>query len=272
MTESQIIAEIQDSFEQYYSEGLISTVTIVNEVENALKEFGNDVMVKKEDVVVIDNYKADTPKGLWAIDSVRLIEPDFYKYDKETIQFDAIDGVFKPWRKVCDNMCDMTCKAKYEYQKRFPWGILTIGYNNTPREMEVNPIPFVFNPLHQKYENFNCNEVCLSRGKIQTRLKDGLLYIKYRSLPLTDEGEYYIPESDSGSLADYVLNRVSAKVLFRLIASGKAPNSIELLSYFKNEERVSHIKASADLKMKSMTDMVIRSQGKINNGLRNIFR
>lgn len=259
MTETQLINEIKSKFKRYYDEGMISDTSIVMEMKRSLKEFGNDIMVNNMEVEPIENYKIQLPNNFWAINKVDRIEPEYYKCNKKALEYVKKDRVFMPWIAVCDNVCQEISRVQREYKKRFPWGIVTIGVNKHQPLKIVKP--FNYNPLHNKYTNFDELEVSIHNNRyIQTRINKGLVLLDYRGIPTTEEGEMYVPSTDSGSLVEYVVNRVSEYILSELIISGQAPNMISMLEYFERKKRESHIRASGDVKMKNVTREVVESQ------------
>lgn len=252
MTETQLIAEIKGDYEQYDSEGLISTTTIVNEMRNAISEFGNDVIVNKDDVLTIDNYKSELPTDFWAINNATLIDVNGVDCNEKMFALFKEDNILRPWQNLCNN-----CSTDRKIQKRYAWGIVTLRYNN---EQALDIVrPFRVNRYTTKYTEPK-NEVCISNRNMHAKFKEGSVYYKYRALPTTEDGELYVEESDSGSLVEYVKTRVSREVLHKLILTGKAPDMVQMLGYLTQRERDLHIKASADVKMKNLGSNVMSKQ------------
>lgn len=274
MTESQVIAEIKNTYKSYDAEGLIDEITLSNLLKSELKRFGNNIMVYSDDIVKVKGGKGELPKDFWALQYAERYRASHYECDdksrdilqdshywKMTVERDEkfVDGKavrVETKKTVTEDIYFRDATAKLYYSNPTPL-YLTKGYNRKSVTKDCINLP-------KRLINGKYNEINILGNYIQTNFRDGYIYIKYKALPTDENGEIYIPETQHDRLKEYILYYLKWKTLEGFYLNDDDPNLINKIQYLAQMTADSLSLAMTETKMSTLTKRTWKDIKKIN--------
>lgn len=275
MTETQVIAEIKNTFKSYDSEGLIDEITVRNLLKSELKRFGNNIMVYTDDIIKVENGIGELPKDFWALKYAERYYASHYECDEEsrdllqnshfwkmTVERDDkfVDGKIvevKTTKTVSEDIYFRDATAKLFYSNPTPL-FLTKGYNRKAVDKDCINLP-------NRLKRGKYNEINIVGNYIQANFSKGYIYIKYKAIPTNEDGEIYIPETQHDRLREYILYFLKWKVAEGLYLNDDDPNLVNKIQYLAQMANEAFGLAMTETKMSTLTKRTWADIKKINN-------
>lgn len=258
----QFIAEIESAFSNYSESHDIDRITIKTKVIECLREFGKNICDKNETVVEVKNKRALLPETFKSATVLLKVstEPFEEKKDKELVTEKKYFENPAIWDSVTQEYVVNYCQTKLVTEKIYSKGssenkyygveILSLTPYVNKNSFDVDCLN-----LHPSIRNEYPNQVSINNRTLTTNFKNGLVYVKYNSLPTIDD-EVAIPIISTGDIYKYIENAVKIRVGEDLILKNKNPQGIkELIPLWLQRDR--------DLKHAAQTEAKF---GGLNNG------
>lgn len=274
MTELEVFAEIKEAFKAYDAQGLIDDISLRRWMKSELKRFGNNIMVYSDDIVQVKNGKGKLPQDFWYLQSAEKYNPSHYECDEESKDIlqkshfwlhtvestnTFVDGELtniKLDKHVKEEYYFHDARATLYYTNPEPLK-LTKGFNGKAITRDCANLP-------HKLKHRNCHEINILGDYIQTSFSNGFIYIKYKALPMTEEGEMYIPETQHDRLQNYILSYLEYKVAKQLWLNGDDPNIAQKIQLLLQEKNDNFSLAQTEVKMSTLTLQTWRDIKKMN--------
>lgn len=242
-----LLVEIKASMHKYEDLGIISTPSVYRWAEIALKRFGGTIVIPTEAVIEAKNKQAILPRGFFDLTEAYRIDPDVCEVDKENEKFvPELQHEFT-WTERSERgfkwcSCDECCKEEYEktvVERMYIKGIdVRFHYKKHPKKLKKAGSFVKDNCLDKyrsKFYNEDPSEITINGDKMYTHF-DGFIYVKYRSIPMDDEGLPVIPDTPLGYLLQYVEAYIKKQIVWDAVINGEAPNAAEIYKVLSQEE------------------------------------
>ena len=251
MTKSEMIAEITTALKDYDEAGLVDYISIDLWIRNALREFGGNLMDAQETTIEVKNGKANLPENFYALGLALKCEPAGWsgnEEDKKHLQSSIFYQERIEKRNFWDNQLgeDTPCLAgedcKYVVENIF-WQDKT----SKSAKFYYNDIKIL--RLVQGYKRVKCDKGCpnlterespyeisIQGNYIQTNFDSGYIYLRYRGLPVDENGDLLIPDIQRNKLPDYIKYTCIRRTLENLLLTSDDPNVGQKLQYFSQKE------------------------------------
>lgn len=262
-----ITSQVLRDLNKYADAGLIDENELYSDAVSALKRFGNDICTDQEAFVEIKNGLGQLPDQFFSLKMALECEPDYYQ--RSNIEHHTLlNSVFYTERvELSDawNECDSCCKERTEKVIRenvyFDSGSVSFTYKN-PRILRLTKgfekSVCATNCLNN-YRIENPHEInIINRRKLQTNFSKGTVYIRYKGLPVDDEGFLDIPETANGHLDTYIEYYLKRRTAERLIGNNDALGLQTMYPIYKQEESLALRRAVNELKMTKLTPRELR--------------
>lgn len=269
-TADDFIADILSS--NYFKDNphIVDEVAIYRWLFLALKQFGLNIMQKQETTVKVKGYRGYLPKDFGRLalavhctpckvnlygDQKKIVATKVYR---ETIQDYTLRSDVKT--ENCEYSCEDTCPRPKAH----------IIENITVEEdcrAEVHFSNYTYVKLGRDVIQGGCTSNCINqtikdspysiniKGKeIHANFEEGYLYVQYYALPTDDNGVPLIPSSKNGRLETYLEYHIKSKILEDAWLSKDTKDVVNLMQYFKQEERIYLSQAKADVSPTSLKD------------------
>lgn len=262
MTEDELIAEITSGgFSKYEESGLIDYISLRRWIKSELKRFGNNLMVRSEGIVHIENYRAKLPFNFWQLQlAVKCDKMGYTKEDTDDVLQNSlfykerIEGV-QEW----DNMSDSYTAKDFKYVREdyvFKGAKATFHYGNPQflklakgfkRELCTSDCTNLRKGLGLE----NPKEINIIGDYINANFKEGVVYFMYRGLPTDGDGKLIIPKTQHDRLQEYLLYYCRARILEEVYAGGDGDVERQL-SYYERKAQVNFMLAMTEVKMEAL--------------------
>lgn len=263
MTETQLFAEIKNTYKSYDAEGLLDEISMRRWMKSELKRFGNNIMVYSDEIVKVKEGKGKLPKDFWALQSATKYSPSHYECDegaKDILQKSHFwyfksegEETFVDGKKVKTEVKNCVKEEYYFHDERATFYYnnpaplkLTKGFNRKATEKDCANLP-------RKLRGVKCHEINILGDYIQTDFREGFIYIRYKALPMTDGGEMYIPETQHDRLKEYLIDFLKWRVGEDLWMNNDDPNLATKISYLKQKSDAAFSLAITETKMSTLT-------------------
>lgn len=274
MTETQVIAEVKNTFKSFDAEGLIDEITIRNLLKSELKRFGNNVMVYSDDIVKVKGGKGELPKDFWALQYAERYRPSHYEcsekdrnilqdshFWKMTVERDDkfVDGEIvetKTVKSVSEDIYFKDATARLVYSNPTPLYLMR-GFNRKAITKDCKNLP-------PKNRTGRYDEINILGNYIQTNFKDGYIYIKYKALPTDENGDIYIPDTQHDRLKEYILYYIKWKVAEQLYLNDDEPNLVNKIQYLAQMSNEAFGLAMTEVKMSTLPKRTWKDIKKLN--------
>lgn len=244
MSVEELISELKAEFYKYDDAGLIDPASIYRWVEIAVKRFGGSVAVNAEAVIHSRNGQATLPQGFFDLIYAYRCEPWYCEYDKKMkpeLQKE-IGFVERTEHEFRWCSCDECCKEESEK-------IITEKlFINTPKEVHFHYHHPILLKLSKTMKRDKCAKDCRNRyvkdcpweiminGPIMYCNFDGSIYIKYREIPMEEDGAPIIPDTPLGLVAKYVETYVKKRLFEVVMVNGELQGAGDLFKVYAQQE------------------------------------
>lgn len=250
-TEQNIYAEVRNSFKSYDEAGLIDEIDLRTWLHGEIKRFGSNLMVETDDLVQVIKGKASLPKDFWALKEVWKYELSHYCMDEMSPRVLKATGRDYLLQSDCDCSKDSSAYMKEEF--RYKEKDIFVFYSS-PQRLRLAP---GFNRravdkdcinLPMRVQRRANNQVRLLNQTLHTEFSEGFLYIRYRALPMDEEGNIIIPETQHDRLRIYLEYHLKRKLIEGWLFNNDDPNLINKLQYIEGKENEALELAMTELK------------------------
>lgn len=269
-TADEFIADILSS--NYFKDNphVVDEIAIYRWLFLALKQFGLNIMEKRETTVKIENYRGQLPNdyGRLALavhctpckvslygDKKKIVSTKVYKETIENYTFRAGVQV-----ENCEYSCEDTCpRPKTHIIENL------VVEDDCRAEVHFNNYSYV--KLGSDLVQGGCTSNCINlnikdspysinvKGKqIHANFADGYLYVQYYALPTDDNGVPLIPSSKNGRLETYLEYHIKKKILEDAWLSKDTQDVINLIQYYRQEEKIALDQARTDVSPTNLKD------------------
>ena len=250
-TEQNIYAEVKNTFKSYDEAGLIDPISLRTWLHGEIKRFGNNLMTDTDDIIEVKRGKATLPKDFWSMKEIWKYELSHYCMEDDNPR--ALKAAGKDY--LVDATCDCNtdvgnCVKEELYYKEKEIKI----YYSRPQLLRIAPgfdrraVDKDCINLPSRVQKRNKNNVRLQNNTLSTEFSEGFLYIIYRAMPMDDEGNLIIPETQHDRLRIYLEYHLKRKLVEEWLFNNDDPNLINKLQYLKQEENDSFELAMTEAK------------------------
>lgn len=255
-TEENIYAEVRETFKSYDEAGLIDPISLRTWLHSRIKKFGNNVMTDTDDIIQVKNGKAFLPKDFWSLREVWKYELSHYCADVEPRVLQASEQ-----EHLLSYNCDCTstgCLKEEVYYKEKE----IIIYYNSPQRLRIAP-GFDRRAVHKdcinlptKVQKRAKNTIRLKGNTLTTEFKEGFIYIIYKAMPMDEEGNLIIPETQHDYLREHLEYHLKAKLVEQWLLNNDDPNLGNKLQFLKQQENDTFELAMSEAKASVMNPSV----------------
>lgn len=264
MNLEQLKAEIKFKLRMYEESGLLDDTSLNNWIRNGLKEFAGNIMEEEEAVIEVRQGKAKLPDNFYSlILAVKCDKEGYYAEDKETEKYiqnsyfyeERLEETLKfdnNFGKVpCYNgECKRVVQTVYFLDRQKTPKLGQITYNN------IQPLT-----IKKGYQKQMCDVGCANfkwkdssyeisvrnYNYIQTNFNNGYIAIRYKGLPVDEEGELIIPETHRGKLQEYLEYMCIRRALENVIWNSEDPNVTNKYNLADRKERETYQETRSEL-------------------------
>lgn len=238
-TEKEIYAEVRNAFKSYDEAGLIDPIDLRTWLHGEIKRFGTNITVETDDIIEVKNGKATLPKDFWTLKEVWKYELSHYCMEEDSpriIKASGKDHLLSVDCNCNENSGNYTTERVYYKESEI------LVYYNNPQLLRLAP---GFNRravtkdcinLPHRIQKRDKNQVRLLNQTLHTEFPNGFLYIIYRALPMDEEGNIIIPETQHDRLRIFLEYHLKRKLIESWLFNNDDPNLINKLQYIKAEE------------------------------------
>jgi len=260
MTRKQLVAEITTELKKYDESGLIDYISLNRWIKNELKIFGNNVMELTGTVLRVENGEAILPENFFDLDFIVKCKPYAHKFEKgckehvqssyfwtqrleETYEWDNMSNSHRKtdFKMIEERVVlkDSIFRVRYHHPILLKpvKGIKRDYLTKTCKNLRVHDSPYEFN---------------ISGERLQFNFRDGDVYIQYYGIPLTEDGDFEIP--DSRNIQEYLIAYCKRKILEIVWQNDDDTNMINKLQYIKAEENSLKGLAFTEVKFNKLGD------------------
>lgn len=269
-----IIARIKAEYEDYDASGLINEDLLYDDLITAIKSFGNDITIFKEEVIDLENGKAKLPEDFYAISTVMVVEP--YRCNDSAIEYRTLTGlsfltdiklIRDRWNE-CEDCCN-NIEEKYIRKEQYLANSVSIVDYKKGKFLKQGKTfdKSVCNKhIREAWKKDEKDEFIIVGKEIRTNILDKTLYLVYKGFSTDDSGNIDIPETPNGHLYDYLVNYGMSKVAIRLLRSTRGNAQFLAQDAQISEQRAKIAKHNAHTDLKMMQFNINRLSGKIVAG------
>lgn len=269
-----VIAKVKTLLEDYDSSGLIDEDIIYDDAITAMKAFGNDITIFKEDVLELKDGKVILPIDFYSISTVMLVEP--FRCNNSAIEYRTLVGLsFIEDTKILKenwNECNDCCRNmenKYIRKEHYiSNNVATIDYKKGKflKQGKTFDKSICNDDIREVWRKDEEDEFIIVGKELRTNLRNGSLYIVYKGFTTDEDGNIDIPDTPNGHLYDHLENVLMSKTSLQLMlkTKGSIPMLGQIYQTFDSKSRLSRHNASTDLRM--MNFNLKRFANKIETG------
>lgn len=241
---TELIAELESDFPTYAKD--IDKVSVKYDVIQQLRLFGLNIAEDFEQVLQVKNSKATLPDNFKSLTMALKLKPCGHHYEGN--EEDLIDSYIYRERietpRYFDEVnqeyvnpgCSTVITESINYKKsplkfyyNYEWLSLVKGVNKTDLSTDCLN-------LHPSIRDTYPHKINITGNTINTNFSEGQIYIKYKSLPIDEDGEIIIPQYTTGEILAYIIQYVKVRIAEKLIANNLNPIGIsQLYPMWKNE-------------------------------------
>lgn len=263
MTKKEFIAELTTDLKQYDESNLIDYRSVNMMINTKLKRFGNNIMVANEAFIKVVDGKAKLPENFWKLDLAVRCEPEGYSIKsgdkraiissytyKERTEEDLewnnfIDSyIEKDYKRITETVYIDSNVVDFYYKSPIILK-LTKGMNKEVCSTGCKN-------LQDMFTYSSPWEINIVKNTLQANFEKGYIYIQYVGLPVDDEGEVMIPETQHNHLQEYLMYHCKAKIMENLMGNGDEPNLINMYQIYSAKEREYFSLAMTETKFESL--------------------
>lgn len=251
----EIVAELEGKFPVLAEHGEIDRDAIFSTVLFELRKFGVDALSLRSDVIHVSNYKATLPKDFKSLKEANgLILEDCFVNDMRvgaTDNYVYREYIMNPARyNESSGEYETFCETNIVTEK------ITIGSNKLRLRNKRKPLELV-----DSMESNSIASDCVNKGvksdykisinelSLKSNFKDGKIHIVYYGLPKNSEGDIAVPLLSTGSLYQYIENRIKISIIEYMISNNLNPQGLsQLLNMYLQNDRVYKDEAMKEVK------------------------
>lgn len=278
ITLDEFIAEIESTFSTYSDSHDIDRITIKTRVIECLRKFGKNICDKNEALVEVKNKRALLPETFKSLSVALKLTDDVEKKESQQLATEKV-YIENPaiWDSITQEYVVDYCNTKivtekiYNHSKDYS---NFLGYTVLSVMEHINKDSFDVDclNLHPSVRNTYVDKISITNRTLNTNFKEGLIYIKYNSLPQVDN-EVAIPIISTGDIYKYIENAVKIKIGEDLILKNKNPQGVsQLLSMWVQKDRELYHSAQTEAKFGGLSKDWTKKMYKQNLINRNRFR
>jgi hypothetical protein len=252
------IEEIKADFRKQADAGLIDEASIYRDLELGLKRFGNDIKELQETIVHVKNGKVVLPSNFSALYIAYLCEPLGYSKDSTLEKHSLQDSMFymeKVERDTKWNTCDPCCtetsekviteslflnESKVDFHYHRPQ-LLSLGKSFNKNQCHDN--------CRNKFIRESPYEININRNTLHANFDKGPIYMQYYGLPVDEDGQLLIPNTENGHLETFLEYHVKERLIERLMMSSDGAGLASMFNIIAQKKSVALKNASSELKM-----------------------
>lgn len=266
-----IISEVKTRLKKYDASGVLDEDLMYLDLITAMKAFGNDITILKDDVLEIKNGKAKLPKDFYALGGAMMMEP--FRCNEHACENKVLVGlsyitnvktVRDRWDECGDCCHEITneyhrkehyisnsVKAYVDY-KKVKWLKLgkTRDTKNYLRNMQTNWLP------NEK------DEIIILGNEVRTNFKEGSVYLYYRGFVTDEDGEIDIPDTPNMRLHTYLVQYLMNASITSLILNDENRETLSPMLQF-GEQKIANYRHHARTEVKMLNYDINRLQAKI---------
>lgn len=261
-----ILANIKLDFEKYDAAGLINEEKLYQDAIRATKRFGNDMSMLYDQVLEVNNGKAELPRNFQSLELAYKCEPIGYKTEAEEkeLQYSSIylERVTNTayWSE-CSSCCEENKESIISENVYLKSGNKVTFYYDYPTIIRLTRSPIT--------KKWNCQAQCKNKfvgteespytmrieGEyLQTNFEQGHIFFRYYGVPLDEDGNIDVPSSPSGRMEEYVELHLKRKLIERLLINSDAQSGISsMFPVIQQQEQIALRNAANELKMMKLT-------------------
>lgn len=271
-TEQHIYSEVRNSLKSYDEAGLIDPIDLRTWLHGEIKRFGTNVMIVTDDIIQVKKGKAELPKDFWSLQEVWKYELSHYCSEDKSARI--LRAANRDYLIGCECDCSTSTSNCIEEQIFYKEKEIKVFYS-TPQRLRLAP---GFNRravdkdcinLPMRVQRREKNQVRLLNQTLHTEFSEGFLYIRYRAMPMDDEGNLIIPETQHDRLRIFLEYHLKRKLIESWLFNNDDPNLINKLQYIEAKENEALELAMTELKAKVLDPSVWKS---IRNRNRRLHR
>lgn len=256
----QFTAEIETSLSNYAETNDIDRLSIKTWVIQALRKFGKNICEKNETVVEVKNSRALLPETFKSLTFAVKVRTKPFTEEETKQLVSEVRRIENPaiWDSISMDYIVNYCSTKLVTEKTYTnieppkfygYELLALAPHINKNTIDVD----CFN-LHPTIAS-KPNEINIISRTLNANFKEGFIFLRYNSLPSTEDGEVAIPIITTGDIYSYIENNCKWRIAESLIANNKNPLGISsLYSTWKQEDRDLYHRAQTESKMFGMGD------------------
>lgn len=269
MSIEQILIEIEEDFKSYFEAGLIDRASLLRWGKLALGRFGQSILTKQEDFVIVDNGVGNLSENFHSLHYAVKCTPSGYDEEAAPVLQNSIFWKERTERSHLYLSCEPCCQDVEEktiVEKIYMDDNYFNVYYSEPTPLRLRP------HIIKSYCAKDCKnvgvqseyEISINNSKLHTNFKEGVVYMQYYGYETDEDGYYMIPETPRGELALYIEAHLKSKVLERVLLNGDDKNVGSLLEYQKREEMTLKAAAIRDVRYKTLTPQSYAKIARLN--------
>ena len=250
----QFTAEIETSLSNYAESNDIDRQSIKTWVIQALRKFGKNICEKNETVVEVKNSRALLPETFKSLTfAVKVKTKPFTeeeakqlvlerKYIENPAVYDILSGDYVV------NFCETRIVTEKVYSnvestKFYGYELLALAPNINRNTLDTNCIN-----LHPAISQ-KPNEISITARTLSANFKEGIVFLRFNSLPMGEDGEICVPILTTGDIYNFIFQMVRVNIIENVILNNKnAAAAGQLYSTLKAELRELEHKAQCESK------------------------
>lgn len=238
-TEENIYIEVKNSLKSYDEAGLIDDISLRTWLHSEIKRFGNNLMTDTDDIVQVKKGKALLPKDFWSLKEAWKYELSHYCMDEDNPRVLKATGKDYLLNSSCD--CSVTSNNYVKEELNYKEKEIKIYYNK-PERLRLAP---GFNRravdkdcinLPSRVQKRQNNLVRLNNNTLHTEFSEGFIYVIYRAMPMDEEGNIILPETQHDRLRLYLEVFLKRKLIQEWWLNNDDPNLGNKLQFLRQEE------------------------------------
>ena len=254
-----MVAEVATLLKGYDESGLVDYISLDLWIKNALKEFGGNLMERQEGTIEVVDGKATLPENFYSLSLAMKCDLVGVACDEETKKYLQSSFFYRERtekQEFWDNQvgaipCEEgeECKTVVEEIYWHDKGKSAKFYYDNVQILKLVP-GYKRNRCDKGCPNLNeyksPYEISDQGGYLQCNFNSGYIYLRYKGLPVDEEGELVIPEIQRNKLTDYIKYTCVRRTLEAIYTSDDDPNTLQKLQYFTNMEKESYAASKND--------------------------
>lgn len=248
MTKKEFIAELASDLKQYDESNLIDYRSVDLWLKTKLKRFGNNIMVPTEAFLKVENGRVKLPDNFWKLNLAVKCDPNGYRVesgDPKTVITSTAFKIRVEENNVWNNNIEGYNKKDFKQviEKVFVDSNIVNYYYSSPtilkltKGMKKEVCSKGCLNLQSKFTHSSPWEINILNNFIQTNFTKGYIYIQYEGLPIDEDGDVLIPETQHDHLREYLMYHCKAKLMENLMGNGDEPNLVNMYQLYSAKER-----------------------------------